>query len=595
MDFRRLFDLLHYQQARFPNKAALLERGHMEWQAWSTEACIQRMDELSAALLELGLNRGDRAGIYAGGGSPDWILLDLALQQIGIVVVPMHAGLHDGELEYMLKASGVRACFTSDREGYEHLDEMRPQVHSLEFLFTFRSLPDLPSLEEHIRIPSPEHLEYIQTLRAGIHEDDLVTILFTSGTSGQPKGVCLSHKNIISNLKSIIAIVPVSCHKRVISFLPLSHIFERVVVYTYLAVGASVYFAERPGQLLANLKEVRPHYLSVVPLVLERFYEDIHRYARQKGGVRQRLIEWAVELGKKYNGRFRIAPWYWFKLLVADLIVYRRWRRQLGGKLEGIVSGAAALRPELARLFSAAGLEVREGYGLTEASPVVSCNRFEPGGFRFGTAGIPIPSVQVRIVEGEGQEGTGIIEVKGPNVMLGYLDDEEGTREVISEEGWLHTGDIGYLEDRRFLHVIGRGSNVFKTASGQFVSVRRIEQQLERSPFVEQAMVMGRNQPWLGALVVPDMEHLQTWCIQHEVHWTAPEYMIFNTLVLQHFEEVIDELNKHLPLYERVKSFQLVAEPWSVENGTMTPTMKLRRAVIEEMYTKARERLFPET
>jgi len=595
MDFRRLFDLLHYQQARFPNKAALLERGHMEWHAWSTEACIQRVDELSAALLGLGLTRGDRAGIYASGGSPDWILLDLALQQIGVVVVPLHVGLHDEELEYMLKASGVRACFTFDREGFEHLDTLRSQARLLELLLTFRSLPDLPSLEEHIRVPSPEHREYIQTLRAGIHEDDLVTILFTSGTSGKPKGVCLSHKNIISNLKSVIAIVPVNCHKRVVSFLPLSHIFERVVVYTYLAVGASVYFAEKPGQLLANLKEVRPHYLTVVPLVLERFYEDIHRHARQRGGIRQRLIEWAIDLGKKYNGRFRIAPWYWFKLLVADLIIYRQWRRQLGGKLEGIVSGAAALRPELSRLFSAAGLEVREGYGLTEASPVVSCNRFEPGGFRFGTAGVPIPGVQVRIARQEGQEHTGIIEVKGPNVMLGYLDDEASTREVISEDGWLHTGDIGFLEDRRFLHVIGRGSNVFKTASGQFVSVRRIEQHLERSHFVHQAMVMGRNRPWLGALLVPDMGHLQTWCVQHEVHWTAPEYMIFNTLVLQHFERVIEQLNEDLPLYERVKSFQLIAEPWSVENGTMTPTMKLRRAVIEERHTKARERLFPET
>lgn len=594
MDFRRLFDLLHYQAARFPNKAALVERGVMGWHHWSTADCIKRMNEMSAALLELGLLRGDRAAIYAEGGSPDWILLDLALQQIGVVVVPIHVGLTRDELAYMLKTVAVKSCFTANREGYEDIQSLRSSVLSLEHLMTFRSMPDIPSLEDKLRMPSPENLEYIQTLRAGIHEDDTATILFTSGTSGKPRGVRLSHKNIVSNLKSVIAIVPVSYKKRVISFLPLSHIFERVVIYTYLAVGASIHFAEKPSRLYENMREIRPHYLTVVPLVLERFYADIQKVTAQKPHFKRQVLVWAVNQGKLFNGRFRIAPIYWLKLLIADVLVFRHWRRRLGGRIEGLVSGAAALRPELARLFSAAGIAVREGYGLTEASPVVTCNRFEPGGYRFGSAGMPIPGVQVRIQSREG-EMTGEIQVKGPNIMQGYLDDEEGNKDVFTEDGWLRTGDIGYFEDKRFLHVLGRASNVFKTASGRFVAVRNIEQELEQSPFIDQTIVVGRNQPWLGALIVPDFRYLEGWCEQENIHWTAPEYMVHNPLVLKKFENETDRINKDLHPQDRIRTFQLIPDSWTLENGMLTPTFKKRRALIENKYAKAYDQLFPQT
>jgi len=592
MDFRRLFDLLHYQEARFPNKAALLERNDMDWQAWSTRACIDRMNEMSAALLELGLKRGDRAGIYAPLGSPDWLLLDLALQQIGVIVVPIHVGLSNEELAFMLKKAQVRICFAANRECYEDLALVRKNVLNLEQILTFRTLPDLPSLEEYMQEPSSEHLEYIQTSRASIHEDDLVTIIFTSGTSGHPRGVCLSHKNIVSNLKSVIAIVPVNCDHRVLSFLPLSHIFERVVVYTYLAVGASIHFTERPARLFELVKEVRPHYMTVVPLVLERWYEHILKQGKRRGGYRQRLLLWAVKQGKQYNGRFRIAPLYWLKLLLADILVYRHWRRQLGGRLTGVVSGAAALRTELTRLFSAAGIDVREGYGLTEASPVITCNRFEPGGYRFGTAGIPIPGVQIRIVDKD-ENGRGKIEAKGPNIMLGYLN-EENNQSVITEDGWLRTGDIGLLEDKRFLRVFGRAANVFKTGSGRFVSVNNLEQQLERSLYIQQAMVFGRNKPWLAAFIVPDFEYLEEWCAENDVHWTAPEYMIYNPVIQQLYRDQIDRLQKDHPAHERIKNFVLIHQPWTKESGLLTPTFKLRRDKILTKYQDKVAGLFPE-
>lgn len=593
MDFRRLFDLLPYQQARFPNQAALVERGDMRWIPWSTEACLVRMNEMSAALLELGVTRGQRVAIYAAQGSPDWLLLDMALQQIGAVVVPIHVGLTDEEREFMLKAAQVKFCFAGDRERYEEVARIRSGVLTLERILTFRKLPDLPALEDYLQEPGQEHLEYLQTLKAGIHEDDLVTIIFTSGTSGQPQGVCLSHKNMVSNLKSIIAIVPVHCDHRVISFLPPSHVFERIVLYTYLAVGASIHFAERPARLLDNMKEVRPHYLTVVPLVLERLYDLVLQDARSGHVYRQRLIMWAIRQGKKYNGRFRIAPWYWFKLLWADLLVYRRWRARLGGKLAGIVCGAAALRPELSRLFSAAGMEVREGYGLTEASPVVTCNRFEPGGFRFGTAGMPIPGVQVRISEPEA-DGRGQIEVKGPNIMLGYLEPES-TGAVMTADGWLRTGDVGRMEQKRFLRVFGRASNVFKTGSGQFVAVRMIEQHLERSAYIHQAMVFGRNQPWLAALIVPDFTVLRDWCEKQGVHWTAPEYMVYNPIVQQFFRDIIDQQSSDLHKHEHIARFELIHEPWTQEDGTLTPTFKLRRPVIQKKHAKRIEPLFAET
>lgn len=592
MDFRRLFDLLHYQEARFPNKTALLERSDMGWQSSSTRECIDRMNEMSAGLLEIGLKRGERAAIYAPQGSPDWLLLDLALQQIGVIVVPIHAGLSDDELTLMLKKARVRICFTANREYYEDIASIRKNILYLEQVLTFRTLPDLPSLEQYMQEPGSEHLEYIQMSRASIHEDDLVTIIFTSGTSGQPQGVCLSHKNIVSNLKSIIAIVPVHCDHRVLSFLPLSHIFERVVVYTYLAVGASVHFTETPARLFEHIKEVRPHYMTVVPLVLERVYERIIKEGKRTGGYRQRILLWAIKQGKQYNGRFRIAPLYWLKLLLADILVYRRWRRQLGGRLSGVVSGAAALRTELSRLFSAAGIEVREGYGLTEASPVVTCNRFEPGGYRFGTAGMPIPGVQVRIAEKD-DDGRGQIEVKGPNIMLGYLDDNDA-RNSITEDGWLRTGDLGLMEDKRFLRVFGREANVFKTASGRFVAVQSIEQQLERSEYIHQTMVFGRNQPWLAAFIVPDFEQLQQWCTAHEVHWTAPEYMVYNPVIQQLYRDEIDRLQKDAHINEWVKAFELVHQPWTQEEGLLTPTFKLKRDKILIKYEKKITGLFPE-
>ena len=594
MDFRRLFDLLHYQAARFPNKAALVERGPMEWERLSTSDCIQRMNEMSAAILELGLSRGDRAAIYADRGSTDWILLDLALQQIGVIVVPIHVGLTNEELAYMLKKASVKCCFAANREGYNDIHALRSSVLSLKYVLTFKSLPDIPSLEALLRMPSSDNLEYIQTLRAGIHEDDIVTILFTSGTSGLPRGVMLTHKNIISNLKSVIAIVPVSYNKRVISFLPLSHIFERVVLYMYLAVGASIYFAERPSRLYANMKEVRPHYLTVVPLVLERFYSEIQGQSAKRSPLQKKVISWAIKQGKAFNGRFRIAPLYWLKLRIANILVFRTWRKQLGGKIEGVMSGAAALRPELARLFSAARIEIREGYGLTEASPVVTCNRFEPGGFRFGTAGFAIPGVQVRI-QTEENEKAGEIQVKGPNIMQGYLDDDEATKQSFTDDGWLKTGDLGYFEGKRFLHVLGRSSNVFKTASGRFVAVRRMELTFERSPFIDQAMILGLNQPWLGSLVVPDYTYLETWCKQEGIHWTAPEFMIHNTLVLKKYEAILQEINLSLHNQEQVKTFQLISEPWTLENGMLTPTFKRRRPLIKAKYAKEHRQLFPKS
>ncbi len=593
MDFRRVFDLFSYQKERFPNPRALMYRGPMRWEAFSTEACLAEIDQMSAVFLGLGVRKGDRVALMAVTNSPHWHFVDFGLQQIGAVVVPIHATTNRSDLRFILEDAAIRLALVGDRESYDRIEEVRKEALSLKAIYTFHDLPDLPSLEARRTAPTPKQLEQIQSLRAAIHEDDLMTVIYTSGTTGQPKGVMLSHKNLVSNIKSTIAVAPVNCDKRVISFLPLSHIFERTICYLYIAVGASLHYAENVERLWDNIREVRPHYFAAVPLNLERVYEQILLKAREMGGLRKDLVKWAIRIGKRYNGRFRIAPLYWLQLLVADFLVYRHWRNQLGGKVEGVAVGAAAIRPELSRLFSAAGIEIREGYGLTETSPVVAFNRFEPGGVKFGTVGLPLPGVDVRIW-GEDETLEGEVQVKGPNVMMGYLNREEETKAVFTEDGWFRTGDIGKFVNKRFLRITGRRGDLFKTASGKFVAPEYVEQCLSESLYIDRCMVIGLNRPVVGALILPDFALLEKWAKTNGVHWTAPQYMVYNPRVISFFNEQLDEINASLEPHQRVRTFRLIHNRWTMEGGELTPTLKLRRHLIEEKYKKTISEIFAE-
>jgi len=591
MDFRRLFDLFAYQNNRFPQEVALASREDLLWRTYSTEECLTEIDRVSAGGLDLGLSRGDRIAIMTPQGSPRWNFLDQGMLQIGVVVVPIHATVTDQELEFILKDAEVKYCVVGDREQYDRVAGVRSKVLSLKKVFTLQAHPDIPGWADLVSRPMEKHLEALQGLRAAIHEEDLATILYTSGSTGQPKGVMLSHKNIVSNIKSVISLIPVNCDKRVLSFLPMSHIFERMVVYTYIAVGASVYYARSSDTILEDIREVQPHYFTAVPRMIERMQNNILERAASKGVIQRRLLNWAIRLGKKFPEAQRMSLGYWLQHRLADVLIYHRWRRLLGGKVEGVVVGAAALQPELGRLFSAAGIDIREGYGLTETAPVVTFNRFEPGGVRFGTVGIPIPGVEVKVDAPAGKE-EGEILVKGPNVMLGYHRGESERRQSFTPEGWFRTGDIGKLVHKRFLMITGRKKDIFKTSSGKYIPPEPLENRLKDSDYIEQCLVVGEQRSAPAVLIIPNFPLLKQWCFDHEVHWTAPQFMVLNPKVIQLFEKEIEQRNESLPAHQHIRHFALLHQPWTAENGDLTPTLKPRRSVLQKRHQKIIEQLY---
>ncbi len=583
MDFTRLFEILEYQQWRYPQAVALAGRENGAWRTWSTQDLIVERNWLSHGLLQLGLRPGDRVGLLSHCGSPYWVIADAALLQAGMVPVPIHATARSDEVAHIVQDAQLRGCFVSNGEMFEKLKQSGPLP---EHVIAFEPVSGALPWKTALRDPDTGDREAVARIRDTILPDTLATLLYTSGTTGAPKGVMLTHANIISNVKAVLAIVPVGPEVTAVSYLPMSHIFERMVTYVYQAAGTPVWFADSVEGLPAILREVRPHFFTAVPRILERSYERLLERRNQAGFWGKKILDWAMALGERYPfaGKHGMPPVYRLKLLLADLLVFRRWRRAMGGRVRGIAVGAAALQPRLGRLFSAAGIEVREGYGLTETSPVVAFNRFEPGGVHFGTVGIPAPGVEVRIVDADA-EGEGEIEVRGPNVMTGYWNLPDETAERFTTDGWLKTGDIGRFEFKRFLKITGRKSEIFKTTTGKFVAPAFVEQQLLRSPFIDQCLAVGLNQPFVGALLVPNFDQLEAWCRENNVHWTAPPYMILNPKVEKLLAQEIERINEtYLGPIEKVRAFQLLAESWTPGNGLLTPTLKLRRPALAERF-----------
>lgn len=595
MDFTRLFDVLPYQQHRYSQKTAMAGRENGVWRHWSTTDLMTERDRLSAGLHTIGLRKGDRVGLLAHCGSPQWAIADAAMLQLGIVPVPIHATCRPDEIAHIVKDAALRACFVSN---LAMLEKIKAAGVALEFIFTFQGLAtalqsagapngSLVIAWDRLRCePDAVELEKIRFYREGIQPEDVATLLYTSGTTGLPKGVALTHHNIVSNLKSVLAIVPVGPATTAVSFLPLSHIFERTVTYLYMAAGVPIWYADSVENLPDIFQEVRPHFFTAVPRILERMEERLLEQRNALGPLGRKVMDWAIALGERfpYSGTRDMPLDYWFKRLLADLLVYRQWRRRMGGRVRYIAVGAAALQPRLGRLFSAAGIEVREGYGLTETSPVIAFNRFEPGGVHFGTVGIPAPGVEVRIGD-PGESGDGEIEVRGPNVMHGYLNLPEETAARFTADGWFKTGDVGRFEFKRFLRITGRRSEIFKTSSGKFVAPAFVEQQLASSHLISQSFATGLNKPHVGALIVPNFEQLENWCRENKVHWTAPQFMVLNPKVEKLFKQEIERINEtRLGSVEKVKSFKLLHEPWTTENGLLTPTLKLRREAIGALY-----------
>ncbi len=579
MTFERLFDILPYQATRYPKSNAISAWGGA---AYSTLESVEIINSLSAGFIKKGIQVGQNVLIWAHCGSPEWNFVDFALQQIGAVVVPIHANISNAQLEYILEETNANLVVCSNKILCDRIKNIKNRV--IPNIISFQKIDEVvfwKDLEEK----SNDFLEELAHRKNNISEHHLATIIYTSGTTGEPKGVMLSHRNIVSNIKAVIALIPVGSQHTTISFLPLSHVFERMVTYSYMVVGATICYISDNSEISVAIKKIRPHYFTAVPRFLEKIYDALLEKIAKQPKFLRKISYWVLALGEKYEGQRGKSWWYRCQLWAANVVVFGRWRAALGGNVKGVIVGAAALQPRLGRLFSAAKIRIREGYGLTETSPVVAFNRFEPGGTRFGTVGIPITGVELKI-DAPDEQGVGEIWVRSPGVMLGYYKKAAETAAVIDAENWFKTGDVGKIVFKRFLQLTDRKKDIFKTSSGRYVAPQMVENLLKASPFVEQCLVVGANKSYVAALVVPSFVRLQEWCEANKVHWTAPQFMVINPKVVKYMDSQLAEVNAGLKSYEQIKKIHLLYEEWTAESGELTPTLKPRRSVIVEKYAK---------
>ncbi|HEY5692496.1 MAG TPA: long-chain fatty acid--CoA ligase [Cyclobacteriaceae bacterium] len=592
-DFTRLFDLPDYQIAKYPNPHAFNYFANNKWIPISIQQFKQQANNLSCWFLENGYQRGEKIVLVPFIGSPEWMIIDFACQQAGLITVPIHPNLTDLEVSMILHETESRLCLTTSKN-HSRLVKVAKQALGSTSVFQIESKSPnyLPGFS--YKASSAQSLELLQNIKNDIHEDDLVTILYTSGSSGEPKGVMLSHRNIIFNIKAMLTLIPLEPEHRVLSFLPFSHILERATTYGYIAFGASIYFSESRESFSRDFKTVRPYFSTCVPRVLEKMYDFLQKQLMTKNAIKRNVIRWAISVGKQYREKLRIGPIYAIKLFFARMLVLRHWYNQLGGKMKYMVVGAAALRPEIGRLLSASGIQVVEGYGLTETAPLISINRFEPGMNRFGTVGVVIPGLEIRLDQ-PNEAGEAEIMVKGPNVMLGYFQKTELTQSVLSPDGWFRTGDLGQFVENRFLQITDRKKDIFKTSTGKYIAPLPLQNHFARSPFIQRCLILGFQRPFVTALIAPHFEILENWCHQKGIHWTSLEFMIHNIKVIAKYKNEIDQLNRELPNYQQVKGFVLCPREWSAENGEITATMKPVRKVLETNYQVDIEKVYSKT
>ena len=585
MKFTRLFDIIHYQKANFPKDDAICGKENGEWKKYSTDQVIEIVNQISAGLIDYGIKKNDTIALISN-NRPEWNFIDLGMLQIGAINVPVYPTITVEDYKFIFNDAKVRLAFVSDKDLYDKILSIKSEVPSLEKIYSIDNLNGVPNWIELQGEVTEERLRQIAEMKSRVKEEELATLIYTSGTTGTPKGVMLSHRNIVSNVDSTAECLPLNESNRILSFLPLSHIFERMVTYTYMSLGVSIYYAESMETIGDNIKEVKPHFFSAVPRLLEKVYDKIVAKGSDLSGIKKQLFFWALNLGLKYDDTGHNGAWYNFQLSIARKLIFSKWQEALGGELVGIVTGSAALQPRLAKVFNAAGIMVREGYGLTETSPVLCFNRFEDGGFYFGTVGLTIPSVEIKIAE------DGEILAKGPNIMMGYYNRPDLTETVIDKEGWFHTGDIGEFIDEKFLKITDRKKELFKTSQGKYVAPQPIENKMKESRFIEQIMVIGENQRYAAALVVPAFEVVKEWCKRKELECDTYEKMAENPRVKKRIMKDIEELNENFGRHEQIKQIELIPHEWTIEGGEMTPTLKYKRKAILSKYQSYIDRIY---
>ncbi len=588
----RLFDFLENQIVSYPKSDCLNYKENGEWKSYSSESVKEHAQKLAAGLLSLGIGGKngavetiDKVAVLSR-NRPEWIMLDLACQYAGVILCPIYPTTNVNELEFIFNDAEIKYVFFSDQVIAEKIIAIKDKVPSLRDSYCFDIMEGFENWRGLLNRSNQDLLNRVENFKNQIDVEACATIIYTSGTTGTPKGVMLSHKNIVTNVENGCESFPFEVNPagRSLSFLPLNHIFERTVTYIYLRSAISVFYAENMETIGENLKEVKPTMFCTVPRLLEKTYEKIMAKAAELTGIKKKLFFWALDLGNNYVEGNKGSAWYKLKLSIASKLIFSKWREALGGNLKLIITGGAACQIRLIRIFTAAGIPIYEGYGPTENSPVITVSRQEKDGVKFGTVGPVIVGQEVKLME------DGEICVKGPSVMLGYYKRPDLTDETIIN-GWLHTGDIGVFEGR-FLKITDRKKELFKTSGGKYVAPQPIENKMKESPLIEQMMVVGAEQKFVGALIVPSIIDLTAYCKEHGIDHTEPATMVRNKQVLELYKDIVERFNVSFNQVEQVKKFELLPTEWTIDGGELTPTLKLKRKVIMEKYKDVIERIY---
>jgi long-chain acyl-CoA synthetase len=582
----RLFDILYQYNSKFPKGDCLVKKENGKWTPYSTQDFVDYSENLAYGLLALGVQREDKIAIIAN-NRPEWNFADMGIQMSGAVSIPIYPTISEHDLKFILNDAQVKFLFVSSEELFLKIKNISGEVLSIKEIYTFNNVAGAKHFTNLLELGKQnQNEEKLKSIKDSIKENDLLTILYTSGTTGTPKGVMLSHSNIFSNVYAVRELPPCDHNDKALSFLPLNHIYERMLVSMYMYLGISIYYAESLETIGDNLREIKPQIFTCVPRLLEKVYDRIVSKGNELTGIKRALFFWALALGEKYDGPGKNGLWYDFQLNIANKLIFSKWREALGGNVRAAVSGGAALNPRLARIFWSAQIPILEGYGLTETSPVIAVNTLRANGMKFGTVGEVIENVQVKIAE------DGEIICKGPNIMMGYYNRPDATAEVIDKDGWFHTGDIGVLDEGKYLKITDRKKEIFKTSGGKYIAPQMIENKIKECSLVEQVMVIGENQKYASAFIVPSFVKLKALYEKEGKPFPGNEEAIKNPEVRKIIQAHIEKINQSLAQYESIKKFELLLKDWTIDGGELTPKLSLKRKVILATNTHLFEKIY---
>ncbi|SMO64835.1 long-chain acyl-CoA synthetase [Saccharicrinis carchari] len=589
MIFERTFDILKHLKKTNPKSDVLNAKLNGEWYAFSVVEYHDKAKQFALGLLSLGFKKGDKIATISN-NRPEWNFVDMGMAMVGVIHVPIYPTISDEEFKYIFKHSEVKMVIVSDVGLYQTIKPLAKKINSIEHLLTFNDVPGAEKWSMVNKLGVKNMATYkgeYKRVKSTITSSDIASIIYTSGTTGPPKGVMLTHGNFMHNVHGVWDLFPLDVNTRVLSFLPLCHVYERMVNYLFQAKGVSIYYAESLGTIAADMASAKVHAFATVPRVIERIYDRIVSKGEDLSGIKKIIFFWAMRLGERYGIENNNSAFYQWKLKLARKLVFSKWHESFGGHLGLVISGGAALQPRLSRLFFAAGIHLMEGYGLTETAPVIATNHTKlPGNMMIGTVGPVLQNIEVKIAT------DGEILTKGPCVMKGYYKSPELTAEVIDADGWFHTGDIGQLIKGRFLKITDRKKEMFKTSSGKYIAPQSIENQLKESIFIEQAMVVGESEKFASALISPNFDYLHMWAHEHKVHFRDNKELVKNGEVIKAFQKEVNKTNKYLGEHEHIKRFRLVCEPWSAPTGELSPTLKLKRRVLYNKYANLIRKIY---